>query len=173
MYEHDLCGSHAWLNVQKSMLRSSLMHYYSCKRKDPYATSACVLVPASLRGSNREMLKHWTVVKEIPKGAPCIMMQDGKSIPTIATCNLQILYDPVMVEQLAAVKDGRLTMHFVGKAADKEVDFLFDSGASCNFVSAAFARLHGLTVESTKSNVRLGTDTVAVFWQLFSAYSLR
>jgi predicted aspartyl protease len=49
-------------------------------------------------------------------------------------------------------------MHaFVGKAAGTEVDFLFDSGASTNYVSSAFAKMHGLTVKPSNINVRLGT----------------
>ena len=63
---------------------------------------------------------------------------------------MQVLYDPVMTEQLdAVVHDGRVTMHFVGQAAGTEVDLLFDSGASANYVSKAFATLHGLTVMPT------------------------
>src|SRR6476646_2140869 len=71
---------------------------------------------------------------------------------------MQILYDPVGSEQLHHVyQDGRVTMQFVGKAAGTEVDFLFDSGASANYVSSAFAKLHGLTVKPSATNVRLGT----------------
>jgi hypothetical protein len=40
-----------------------------------------------------------------------------------------------------------VTMQFVGKAAGTEVDFLFESGASTNYVSSAFARMHGLTLK--------------------------
>jgi hypothetical protein len=48
-------------------------------------------------------------------------------------------------------------MQFVGKAARTEVDFLFDSCASTNYVSSAFTRMHGLTVKPSDTNVRLGT----------------
>jgi predicted aspartyl protease len=56
-------------------------------------------------------------------------------------------------------QDGRVTMQFVGNAAGTEVDFLFDSGASTNYVSSAFAKMHGLTVKPSETNVRLGTGT--------------
>jgi hypothetical protein len=75
---------------------------------------------------------------------------------------MQVLYDPVGSEQLHHVyQDGRVTMQFVGKAAGREVDFLFDSGTSTNYVSSAFAKLHGLTVKpsNTNHNVQLGTGT--------------
>jgi predicted aspartyl protease len=48
-------------------------------------------------------------------------------------------------------------VQFVGKAAGTEVDFLFDGGASTNYVSSAFARMHGLTVNPSDTNVRSGT----------------
>jgi hypothetical protein len=61
---------------------------------------------------------------------------------------MQVLYDPVGSKQLHHVyQDGRVTIQFVGKAAGTEVDLLFDSGASTNYVSSAFARMHGLTVK--------------------------
>jgi predicted aspartyl protease len=53
-------------------------------------------------------------------------------------------------------------MQFVGKAAGTKVDILFDSGASTNYVSSAFARMHGLTVKPSDTNVRLGTGTVSL-----------
>lgn len=156
--DQELRGSHSWINVQMSQLRSSLLHYLDCKRRDPYATSACVLVPAKQRGMFRELLRHWTMVKDIPAGTQILTVKDGVSTPTVSKYHMQVLYDPVMTEQLsAAMHDGRVTMHFVGQAAGTEVDFLFDSGASANYVSKAFATLHGLTITPTKSNVRLGT----------------
>src|SRR3569833_2145262 len=159
--EQNLCGSHSCSNVQMSQLRSSLLHYHDCKRKDPYATSACVLVPAVQRGMFREMLKHWTVVKDIRAGTPILTVKDGVSTPTVSKYHMQVLYDPVMTEQVSAVvQNGRVTMHFVGQAAGTEVDFLFDSGASANYVSKAFAKLHGLVISPTKSNVELGTGSV-------------
>jgi hypothetical protein len=73
---------------------------------------------------------------------------------------MQVLYDPVRSEQLHHVyQDGRVTMQFVGKAAGTEVDFLFDSGTSTNYVSSASAKMHGLTVKPSGINVRLGTET--------------
>jgi hypothetical protein len=72
---------------------------------------------------------------------------------------MQVLYDPVRSEQLHHVyQDGRVAMQFVGKAAGTEIDFLFDNGASTNYVSSAFARMH-VTVKPSDVNVRLGTGT--------------
>jgi predicted aspartyl protease len=59
-------------------------------------------------------------------------------------------------------------MQFVGKAAGTKIDFLFDSGASINYVSSAFARMHGLTVKPSNTNVRLGTgDSVPAQGKVF------
>ena len=81
-------------------------------------------------------------------------MKDGVSTPTVSKYHMQVLYDPVMSEQVNAVlDDGRLVMHFVDQAAGTEVDFLFDSGASANFVSSSFAKLHGLVTKPVLSNL--------------------
>jgi predicted aspartyl protease len=65
-------------------------------------------------------------------------------------------------------------MQFVsGKAAGTEVDFLFDSGASTNYVSGAFARMHGLTMKPSDTNVRLGTgDNVPAQGECFGTYQV-
>ena len=162
LLDQKLRGNHSWLNLQNSQLKSSLLHYKSEKGKDPYATSACALVPVKMRGMFSELFRGWTVIKEITPGTPIITVQNGVRTPTVAKYHMQVLYDPVMTEELAAaMPNGRVTMHFLGKAAGREVDFLFDSGASANFVSQSFANIHGLVVESTQANVRLGTgDTV-------------
>jgi uncharacterized protein YjdB len=70
-------------------------------------------------------------------------------------------------------QDGRETMQFVGKVAGTEVDFLFDSGASTNYVSSAFAKMHGLTVKPSDTNVRLGTgDSVSALRRVLCTYQL-
>ena len=97
---------------------------------------------------------------EIPTGQLIHVWKDGKLHLEKSRYAMQVLYDPVRSEQLHHVhQDGRVTMQFVGKAAGTEVDFLFDSGASTNYVSSAFAKMHGLTVKPSETNVRLGTGT--------------
>jgi hypothetical protein len=66
--------------------------------------------------------------------------------------------DPVLN---AAKVDGRLTMHFAGKAANVDANFLFDSGANDNFVSKSFAQMHGISIEPISSSVVLGNNQVA------------
>jgi hypothetical protein len=82
--------------------------------------------------------------------------KDGKLHLEKSRYAMQVLCNSVGSEQLHHVypvnhlgdQDGRVTMQFVGKAAGTKVDFLFDSGASTNYVSSAFARMHGLTRET-------------------------
>jgi hypothetical protein len=91
---------------------------------------------------------------EIPTGQLIHVWKDGKLHQEKSRYAMQVLYDPVRSEQLHHVyQDGRVTMQFVGKAAGTKVDFLFDSGASTNYVSSAFARMHGLTVKPSETNV--------------------
>jgi hypothetical protein len=88
------------------------------------------------------------MVMELPTGQMLHVWKDGKLHLKKSRYAMQVLYDPVGSEQLHHVyQDGRVTMQFVGKAAGTEVDFLFGSGASTNYVSSAFARMYGLTVK--------------------------
>jgi hypothetical protein len=97
---------------------------------------------------------------EIFTGQLIHVWKDGKLHQEKSRYAMQVLYDPVRSEQLHQVyQDGRVTMQFVGKAAGTEIDFLFDSGASTNYVSSAFAKVHGLIVKPSETNVRLGTGT--------------
>jgi predicted aspartyl protease len=97
---------------------------------------------------------------EIPTGQLIHVWKDGKLHLEKSRYAMQVLYDPVRSEQLHHVdQDGRVTMQFVGKAAGTEVDFMFDSGASTNYVSSAFAKMHGLSVNPSETNVQLGTGT--------------
>jgi predicted aspartyl protease len=157
---HDLSGHHSWLNAVRSELKSCLLHYQDFKRRPPSTTSACILVPRRRHGSVVTLLHRWTVVMEIPTGQLIHVWKDGKLQQEKSRYAMQVLYDPVRSEQLHHVyQDGRVTMQFVGKAAGTKVDFLFDSGASTNYVSSAFAKMHGLTVKPSETNVRLGTET--------------
>jgi hypothetical protein len=157
---HDGSGHHSWLNAVRSELKSCLLHYQDYKRRAPSTTSACILVPKRRHGSVGTLLHRWTVVMEIPTGQLIHVWKDGKLHQEKSRYAMQVLYDPVRSEQLHHVyQDGRVTMQFIGKAAGTEVDFLFDSGASTNHVSSAFAKMHGLTVKPTETNVRLGTGT--------------
>jgi hypothetical protein len=140
-----------------------LLHYLDCKGKAPSTTSACILVPKNRHGSAVvSILRRWTLVLEIQAGHMIYVWRDGKLHHEKSRSAMQVLYDPERSEQLHRVKqDGRVTMRFVGKAAATEVDFLFDSGASANYVSGTFAKLHGLAVIPSNTNVRLGTGASA------------
>jgi hypothetical protein len=97
---------------------------------------------------------------EIPTGRLIHVWRNGTLHEEKSRYAMQVLYDPVRSEQLHHVYQyGFVTMQFVGKAAGTEVDFLFDSGAGTNYVSSAFARMHGLTVKPSETNVQLGTGT--------------
>jgi hypothetical protein len=88
---------------------------------------------------------------EIPTGQLIHVWKDGKLHLEKSRYAMQVLYDPVRSKQLHHVyQDGRVTMQFVGKAAGTEVDSLFDSGASTNYVSSCYdCAWLGLTALST------------------------
>ena len=54
--------------------------------------------------------------------------------------------------------DKSLKMLFAGQAAGVRANILFDSGASENFVSEAFARQNGISVHPAERVVKLGSD---------------
>jgi predicted aspartyl protease len=49
---------------------------------------------------------------------------------------------------------------FAGRSAATKANILFDTGASCNFVSKSFAKQTGITVRPVKYSVRLADDKV-------------
>jgi predicted aspartyl protease len=49
-------------------------------------------------------------------------------------------------------------MMFAGRAAATKANILFDTGASCNFVSKTFAKQTGITVSPVEYSVRLADD---------------
>jgi hypothetical protein len=49
-------------------------------------------------------------------------------------------------------------MMFAGRAAATKANILFDTGASCNFVSKTFAKQTGITVRPVEYSVRLADD---------------
>jgi hypothetical protein len=165
----DLTGHHSWMNAVRRELRSCLLHYQDCNRRAPSTTSACILVPKRRHGAVGSMLDRWTVVMELSAGQMIHVWKDGKLHLEKTTYAMQALYDPVGSEQLHHVyQNGRVTIRFVGKAAGTRVDFLFNSGASTNYVSSAFAKMHGLTVKPSDTNVRLGTrDSVPAQGECF------
>ena len=61
-------------------------------------------------------------------------------------------------------------MHFVGQDAGTEVDFLFASWASANFVSLSFAKLHNLVTKTclVECSTWQRVDGKAV-WEVFFA----
>jgi hypothetical protein len=161
---HNMAGQHSWLNAARGEWRTAVLHYQACKRKDPSTTSACILLPKIRRGSTVRMLQGWKVVLEIQAGQIVHVWRDGKLHQEKSKHALQFLYDPPRSSELLhhISQAGRVTMQFVGKAAATEVDFLFDSGASANYVSKTFAKMHGLVVKPDPINVQLGTGTDAL-----------
>lgn len=73
---------------------------------------------------------------------------------------MQVLYKPPS-PVLNASFSGLPTMHFTGKAANVESEFLFDSGASVNYISIAFARRCGLVVKPCDNQVVLGNNEIS------------
>jgi hypothetical protein len=160
---HDLAGHHFWMNAARGEWRPCLLHYLARKRKAPSTTSACILVPKIRHSSMVLMLRGWTIVLNIQAGQMVHVWRDGKLHHEKSRHALQVLYDPVRSTELLhhISQDGRVTMQFVGKAAVTRVYFLFDSGASVDYVSKAFAKLHGLAVKPGPTNVRLDTGAEA------------
>ena len=182
---------HTWINCKSNeQLRESVLHFLECRRRAPYTTSACMLLP-NLHALDRSLLKGWKVILDLPKGSSIKnLMANGNLEDSKSNRVVRVLYYPPTPKPTVGLKrksnetsegleseknetakdeallnaaraNGRLTMHFAGKAADVDANFLFDSGADDNFVSKSFAQMHGISIEPSRTSVRLGNNQVA------------
>jgi hypothetical protein len=111
------------------------------------------------------LLKDIRCVLTVPKGGLCLVrpsqqQEDGSWSIVRSPERLQVLYRPSAADRVSA-EAGLLTskvlacavakgspnaksmysrMMFAGRAAATKANILFDTGASCNFVSKAFAK---------------------------------
>ena len=182
---------HTWINCKSNeQLRERVLHFLECRRRAPYTTSACMLLP-NLQALDRSLLKGWKVILDLPKGSSIKnLMANGNLEDSKSQRVVRVLYYPPTPKPTVGLKrkssdtskgleseeneiaknevllnasraDGRLTMHFAGKAADVDANFLFDSGADDNFVSKSFAQMHGISIEPSRTSVRLGNNQEA------------
>jgi hypothetical protein len=115
----------------------------------------------------------------VPKGGLVRQQQeDGSWLVVRSPERLRVLYRPSAADRVSA-EAGMLTskvlacavakgspnaksmysrMMFAGKAAATKANILFDTGASCNFVSKSFAKQTGITVKPVEYSVRLADN---------------
>ena len=112
------------------------------------------------------------------KRRPGRQQEDGSWCIVQSPERLQVLYRPSAADRVSA-KAGLLTskllacavakgspnakskysrMMFAGRAAATKANILFDTGASCNFVSKTFAKQTGITVRPVEYSVHLADD---------------
>jgi hypothetical protein len=124
-------------------------------------------------------LKDFRCVLTVPKGGLVRQQQeDGFWSIVQSPERLRVLYRPSAADRVSA-EAGMLTskvlacvvakgspnaksrysrMMFAGRAAATKANILFDTGASCNFVSKTFAKQTGITVRPVDYSVRLADD---------------
>jgi hypothetical protein len=125
------------------------------------------------------LLKDVRCVLTVPKGGLVRQQQEDGSWSVVQSPErLQVLYRPSAADRVSA-ESGMLTckvlaastskvgpeersrysrMMFAGRAAAAKANILFDTGASANFVSKAFAKQTGITVRPVDYSVRLADD---------------
>ena len=114
----------------------------------------------------------------VPKGSVVRRLQSDGTLKTeLSNLTFRVMYlAPAANERLATLvgssalysilaastnpSDKHLKMLFAGRAAGADASILFDSGASENFVSEAFARQTGISVLPASRAIRLGSDQV-------------
>jgi hypothetical protein len=179
--KQDLKGKHSWLNACSAKeLSERVRHVLSACSESPLTTSVCVL-NRQLMPIDMSLLKDFRCVLTVPKGGLVRQQQEDGSWSIVRSdCaeRLGLLYRPSTADRVSA-EAGMLTskvlacavskgssnaksrysrMMFAGRAAATKANILFDTGASCNFVSKAFAKQTGITVRPVEYSVRLADD---------------
>ena len=165
----DISGHNVWLNPPFAKIAQFVRHYLFCKAKSPSNTSACIMVPA-WQGKHRKWLHGMTLLHRYEQGhvlfhAP--QLHGGRSVLPGIPWPVEVWYDPpgrvVELDLQATSTDQPLMFRFQARAAGCAAKVLLDSGASHNFVSAAFVRASALRITAPVQayTVRLASgDTV-------------
>jgi hypothetical protein len=177
--KQDLKGKHSWLNACSAKeLSERVRHVLSACSQSPLTTFVCVLTRQSMP-IDMSLLKDFRSVLTVPKGGLVRQQQEDGSWSIVRSPErLRVLYRPSAANRVSA-EAGMLTskllactvakgspnakrrysqMMFAGRAAATKANILFDTGASCNFVSKKFAKQTGITVRPVEYSVRLADD---------------
>jgi hypothetical protein len=177
--KQDLKGKHSWLNACSAKeLFERIRHVLSACSESPLTTSVCVLTRQSMP-IDMSLLKDFRCVLTVPKGDLVRQQQENGSWSIVQSPErLRVLYRPSAADRVSA-QAGMLTskllacavakgspnarsrysrMMFAGRAAATKANILFDTGASCNFVSKSFAKQTAITVRLVEYSVRLADD---------------
>ena len=175
----EMNGKHVWLNAHNAKeLSESIRHFQSAYAENPVRTSGCICVRDSVR-IPLALLKGFRNILTVPKGGLVRKQRpDGSWSVVRSPEKLRVFYlaptaDKLSIEAGQCLAIGFAAFHkesskdrrsprmlFSGRAAATEANFLFDTGASGNFVSAKFVRQTGITVRPSNESVRLANDQV-------------
>jgi hypothetical protein len=177
--KQDLKGKHSWLNACSAKeLSERFRHVLSAWSESPLTTYVCVLTRQSMP-IDMSLLKDFRCVLTVPKGGLVRQQQEDGSWSIVRSPErLRVLYRPSTADRVSA-EAGMLTskvlassaatgspdawnryscIMFAGRAGATKANILFDTGASCNFVSKAFAKQTGIPVRPVEYSVRLADD---------------
>jgi hypothetical protein len=177
--KQDLKEKHSWLNACSAKeLSERVRHVLSACSESPLTTSVCVLTRQSMP-IDMSLLKDFRCVLTVPKGGQVRQQQEDGSWSIVRSPErLQVLYRPSAADRVSAEAGMRTSkvlacatangspnakskysqMMFAGRAAATKANNLFDTGASCNFVSKSFAKQTGITVRPVEYSVRLADN---------------
>jgi hypothetical protein len=177
--KQDRKGMHSWLNACSAKeFAERVRHVLSACSESPLTTSVCVLTWQSMP-IGMSLLKDFRCVLTVPNGGLVRQQQEGGSWSIVRSPKrLRVLYRPSAADRVSA-EAGMLTskvlacavakgspnaknrysqMMFAGRAAATKANILFETGASCNFVSKSFAKQTGITTRPVEYSVRLADD---------------
>jgi hypothetical protein len=177
--KQDLKGKHSWLNACSAKeLSERVWHILSACSESPLTTSVSVLTRQSMP-IDMSLLKDFRCVLTVPKGGLVRQHQeDGSWLVVRSPERVRVLYCPSAADRVStktwmltskvlacAVAKGSPNaqsrysrMMFAGRAAATKANILFDTGASCNFVSKSVAKQTGITVRPVEYSVCLADD---------------
>jgi hypothetical protein len=169
--DKNVCGHTVWINPPFAKISQFVRHYLTCKARSPQNTSACILIPA-WPGKHRRLLQGMELMHRYERGHVLFSAPrtDGsRSVMPGIPWPVEIWHDPagrvVPVALNAATAEQPLLFRYAARAAGRKATVLLDSGATHNFVSAAYAHASGLHVAPPTAayTVRLASgETVAL-----------
>lgn len=158
--KQDIAGHFVWINPPYNNIHPFLKHYAKCKQDDPDSTAALILVPDwGPRKAWRRYLQGMTLLHTYPQGSILFTQRTSKTNPSRIPMGptpwpVQVYYDPpgILPEHRTHlnITNPSLTMLFKTHIGKQPATTLVDSGASENFITAAFAEKLGCKLNTSQ-----------------------
>ena len=153
-------GCHSWL--QPSVFHESLAHYFDCKSRDPYHTSALIVLPRWHRKKSwHKLLNHMTCISFLSKSSDNLdasVVSQGHA-PTALPWSHDLCYDPPKTQMkldMTELQINSLASIMMGDISHSPIKVLFDSGATHNFIASSLVQHLKLQAHASPGSISCG-----------------